>query len=40
MESNRIVEKKDDYAESKSKDLIKMYLIFKKINAHIANKKK
>lgn len=40
VEVNRIIEKKDNYAESKSKELIKLYLMFKKINAHIANKKK
>lgn len=40
VEVSRIIEKKDNYAESKSKELIKLYLMFKKINAHIANKKK
>lgn len=40
VELSKIVEKRDNYMESKSKELISLYLMFKKINAHIANKKK
>jgi hypothetical protein len=40
VEVHRVVEKKDNYADSKSKDLIKLYLMYKKINNLIQNKKK
>lgn len=40
VEVGRLVEKRDGYMDSKSKELIGMYLMFKKINAHIAGKNK
>ncbi len=40
VELSKVVEKRDNYMESKSKELISLYLLFKKINAHIASKKK
>lgn len=40
MEVGRHVENKENYVESKNKDLISLYLKFRKINAQITQMKK